>query len=64
MEKREIEGTAMYRKKDLKSERILASCWAQFMDNKMIGIRMALAWALLALPTLSAWAASDVTAAN
>lgn len=54
----------MCRKKDFKSKGILAKRGAQFMDNKMIGIRIALGWALLALPTLSAWAASDVTAAN
>jgi len=52
----------MYSKNDRKLNRILAGRWGQFMDRKKTGIRLSLAWALLVLPALSAWATSEVTA--
>lgn len=54
----------MYRKKDIKLKRILAGRWGQFMDSRKTGVRLALGLALLVLPALSAWASSDITAAD
>ena len=54
----------MYGKKDIKLKRILAGRWGQFMDSRKTGVRLALGLALLVLPALSAWASSDVTAAD
>ncbi len=54
----------MYSKKDFKLKRILAGRWGQFMDNRKTGVRLGLGLALLVLPALSAWAASEVTAAD
>jgi len=55
----------MYRKKNDKAKRIQASRWGQIiMDSKMTAIRITLGWALLLLPALSAWAATEVTAAT
>jgi type IV pilus assembly protein PilQ len=64
MEKRDLEGTAMHSKKDIKLKGILTSRWGQFMDSRKTGIHLGLGLALLVLPALSAWASSDVTAAN
>jgi len=63
MEKRDFEGTAMLRKKDIKLK-ILTGRWGQFMDSKKTGIHLGLALLLLVLPAWSAWASSDITAAN
>ncbi len=38
--------------------------WGQFMDRNSTGVRLGLALVLLVLPALSAWASTDVTAAN
>ncbi len=54
----------MYSKKEFKLKRILAGRWGQFMDSRKTGVRLGLGLALLVLPALSAWAASDVTAAD
>ena len=54
----------MYGKKDIKLKRVLAGRWGQFMDRRKTGVRLALGLALLVLPALSAWASSDVTAAD
>ena len=54
----------MYSKKEFNLKWILAGRWEQFMDNRKSGIRLGLGLALLLLPALSAWAASDVTAAD
>ncbi len=54
----------MYRKKDIKLKRILAGRWGQFMDSRKTGVRLALGLVLLVAPALSAWASSDVTAAD
>jgi len=51
-------------KKDLKLKRKLAGRWGQGMNIKTTGFRLGLSLALLVLPALSAWAASDVTAAD
>ena len=64
MEKRDFEGTAMHSKKDIKLKGILTGRWGQFMDSRRTGVHLVLGMALLVLPTLSAWASSDVTAAN
>jgi type IV pilus assembly protein PilQ len=64
MEKRDIEGTAMHVKKDIQLKGILTGRWGQFMDSRKTGVHLGLALALLVLPALSAWASSDVTAAN
>ena len=64
MEKRDIEGTAMHIKKDIQLKGILTGRWGQFMDSRKTGVHLGLALALLVFPTLSAWASSDVTAAN
>jgi len=54
----------MYSKNDFKLKRILAGRWGQFMDSRKTGVRLGLGLALLVLPALSVWAASDVTAAD
>jgi len=54
----------MYSKKDIKLKRILAGRWGQFMDSRKTGVRLALGLVLLVAPALSAWASSDVTAAD
>ncbi len=64
MEKRDFEGAVMYSKNDSKLNWILAGRWGQFMDSKKTGVRLALGLALLVLPALSAWAATEVTAAR
>ncbi len=51
-------------KNDLKLKRKLAGRWGQYMDIKTTGIRLALGLAMLVLPAISAWAASDVIAAD
>ena len=64
MEKRDFEGTVMYSTNDFNLKRILAGRWGQFMDSRKTGVRLALGLALLVLPALSAWASTDVTAAD
>ncbi|MDX2428656.1 MAG: type IV pilus secretin PilQ family protein [Xanthomonadales bacterium] len=54
----------MHSKKDITLKGILTGMWGQFMDSRKTGIHLGLGLALLVLPALSAWAASDVTAAN
>lgn len=54
----------MYSKNDIKLNRVLAGRWGQFMDSKKTGVRLGLGLALLVLPALSAWAATEVTAAQ
>ncbi len=56
----------MHRKKDIKLKGILTGRWGQFMDSRKTGVHLGLGLglALLVLPALSAWASSDVTAAN
>ncbi len=51
-------------KRDLKLKRKLAGRWGQYMDIKTTGVRLGLGLLLLIIPALSAWAASDVTAAD
>ena len=52
-------------KKDIKLK-VLTGRWGQFMDSRKTGVHLGLGLglALLVLPALSAWASSDVTAAN
>jgi type IV pilus assembly protein PilQ len=64
MEKRDFEGTAMQRKKGFKLERVLAVRWGQFMKSRKTGVLLGLGLALSVLPALSAWASTDVTAAD
>jgi type IV pilus assembly protein PilQ len=64
MEKRDFEGTAMQRKKGFKLERVLAVRWGQFMNSRKTGVLLGLGLALSVLPALSAWASTDVTAAD
>ena len=54
----------MYSTNDFNLKRILAGRWGQFMDSKKTGVRLTLGLALLVIPALSAWAATDVTAAD
>src|SRR5210317_863020 len=54
----------MYSTHDFELKRILAGRWGQFMDSRKTGVRLGLGLALLVLPAFSAWAASDVTAAD
>ena len=54
----------MHIKKDIDLKGILTGRWGQFMDSRRTGVHLGLALILLALPAFSAWAASDVTAAN
>jgi type IV pilus assembly protein PilQ len=54
----------MYSKKEFQLKRILAGRWGQFMDSRKTGVRLGLGLALLVLPALSAWASSDVIAAD
>jgi type IV pilus assembly protein PilQ len=54
----------MYSNRDFELKRILAGRWGQFMDSRKTGVRLGLGLALLVLPAFSAWAASDVTAAD
>ena len=54
----------MQSKADFKLKQVLAGGWGQFMDSRKTGIRLGLGLALLVLPVLSAWASSDVTAAD
>jgi len=54
----------MYSIQDIKLKRILAGRWGQFMDSRKTGMRLALGLALLVVPAMSAWALSDVIAAN
>jgi len=54
----------MYSKKEFKLKRTLAGRWGQFMDSRKTGVLLGLGLALLVLPALSAWAASEVTAAD
>src|SRR5210317_1994695 len=64
MDKRKFEGTAMYSKRDFKLKQAAVGRWGQFMDSRKTGIRLVLGLVLLVLPALSAWAASNVTAAD
>jgi len=52
-------------KKDIKLK-ILTGRWGQFMDSKKTGVHLGLGLGLvlLVLPALSAWASSDITAAD
>ena len=50
-------------KKDIKLK-LLTGRWGQFMDSKKTGVHLALGLVLLVLPAISAWASSDVTAAD
>ena len=54
----------MQSKAEFKLKQVLAGKWGQFMDSRKTGIRLGLGLALWVLPVLSAWATSDVTAAN
>lgn len=54
----------MYNKRDFKLKQAVVGSWGHFMDSRKVGIRLSLGLALLVLPALSAWAASDVTAAD
>ena len=54
----------MHIKKDIQLKGILTGRWGQFMDSRKTGVHLGLALALLVFPALSAWASSDVTAAN
>lgn len=54
----------MQSKEDFKLKQVLAGRWGQFMDSRKTAIRLGLGLALLVLPVLSAWASSDVTAAD
>ncbi len=54
----------MVRNYDLDFNWILAGRWEQFMNSGKFGVHMALGLALLVLPVLSVWAASEVTAAD
>jgi type IV pilus assembly protein PilQ len=54
----------MYGKRELNLKQAVVGSWGQFMDSRKAGIRLGLGLALLVLPVLSAWAASDVTAAS
>ncbi|MDH4018427.1 MAG: AMIN domain-containing protein, partial [Xanthomonadales bacterium] len=54
----------MHSKKDITLKGILTGMWGQFMDSRRTGIHLGLGLALLLLPALSAWASSDVTAAD
>lgn len=54
----------MYSKRDFKLKQAAVGRWGQFMDSRKTGIRLVLGLVLLVLPALSAWAASNVTAAD
>ena len=54
----------MYSKKDISLNRLLAGRRGQFMGSRKTGIRLGLGLMLLVLPALSAWAATEVTAAS
>jgi type IV pilus assembly protein PilQ len=54
----------MYSKKDFKLKWSLAGRWGQFMDSKRTGVRLGLGLVLFVIPVLSAWASSEITAAN
>ena len=54
----------MHSKKDITLKGILTGMWGQFMDSRRTGVRLGLGLVLLVLPALSAWASTDVTAAN
>ncbi len=54
----------MYDKREFKLKHAVVGRWGQFMGSRKAGIRFGLGLALLVLPALSAWAASDVTAAD
>ena len=54
----------MYSKNEFNLKWILTGRWEQFMDSRKSGVRLGLGLALLVLPVLSAWASSDVTAAD
>ena len=54
----------MQRIRGFKLKRIMAGSWGQFMDSRKTGVRLGLGLALLILPALTAWASSDVTAAD
>ena len=54
----------MHSKKDITLKGILTGMWGQFMDSRKTGVYLGLGLVLLVLPALSAWASSDVTAAN
>ncbi len=54
----------MQRKKGFKLERVMAVMWGQFMNNRKAGVLLTLGLALSVLPALSAWASTDVTAAD
>ena len=64
MEKRDFEGIAMQSKRDFQLNQLLAGRWGQFMDSRRTGVRLGLGLVLLMLPAISAWASTDVTAAN
>ena len=53
----------MQSKKDI-TLKILTGRWGQFMDSRKTGVHLGLGLVLLVLPALSAWASSDVTAAD
>ncbi len=54
----------MYSKNDSELKWILAGKWGQFMGSRKTGAHLGLGLVLLMLPALSAWASSEVTAAN
>ena len=54
----------MYSKRELNLKQAVVGRWGQYMYSRKAGIRLGLGLALLVLPALSAWAASDVTAAS
>ena len=64
MEKRDFEGTTMQSKNDFQLNQLLAGRWGQFMDSRRTGVRLVFGLMLLVSPALTAWASTDVTAAN
>ena len=54
----------MQSKRDFQLNQLLAGRWGQFMDSRRTRVRLGLGLVLLVLPALSAWASTDVTAAN
>ena len=54
----------MYSKNEFELKQAVVGSWGQFMDSSRAGIRLILGLALLVIPAMSAWAASNVTAAD
>ena len=54
----------MYSRKEFYLKRKLTGRWERFMDSRKTGTLLGLGLALLVLPAVSAWAASDVTATD